>query len=127
MKNIKRIKFRRSSWIILAEVIVAVALCYFLFEGKKWSPAAWAIFTVVAAWIIIMNVRFEAGLESEKTYLKWKQRFGLLMIVVLLVSPLWLESFWPFIFGLIMGLIWLDDYRHMKDVFRNDSDTSSDD
>ena len=127
MENKKHIKFRRSPWIVLIEIIVAVGVCYFLLGGSEWSPATWAVFTILAAWIIIMNVRLEAGLESEKSYLKWKQLFGLVVVVALLISPLWTGSYWTFIVGLILGLLWLDDYRHMKDIFKNDSETSQND
>lgn len=91
------------------------------------DAATWAVFTIVAGWIILMNVRYEAGLESEKSYLKWKQRVGLLMVITLLVSPLWVHSWWPFIVGLILGLGWLDDYRHTKAVLRGHSESSSGD
>ena len=103
------IKTKRSSWAILAEAIAAVCLCYFLLGGREWSPATWAVFSIVAAWIIIMNVRWEAGLESEKSYLKWKQQLGLLMVIALVVSPVWADSWLPFLIGLILGLVWLKE------------------
>lgn len=124
MDTKKRIKFKQSSWAILAEVIGAVVLCYFFLGGSQWSPKMWAVFAIIAAWIIIMNVRYEAGLESEKSYLKWKQRVGLLMVIALLVSPLWLDSWLPFIIGIILGIAWLDDYRHVKAILRDYSEST---
>ena len=112
---------KRSSWAMLAEIIAAVAVCYFLLEGRAWSPVAWAAFAIVAGWIIIMNVRLEVGLETEKSYWRWKQQIGLLMVVALLVSRLWINSWWPFIIGLILGVVWLDDLRHIRSRHRNDS------
>ncbi len=123
-ENKKLVKLKRSLWKLLAEVIAAVVLCYFLLGGSQWSPKMWAAFTIMAAWIIIMNVRYEAGLESVKSYLKWKQRVGLLMVISLLVSPLWLDSWWASIVGLILGIVWLDDYRHTKAIIRDHSESS---
>ncbi|MBM4137108.1 MAG: hypothetical protein FJ241_09815 [Nitrospira sp.] len=108
----------------MAEVIVAIAVIYFLLGGDTWSPKMWAVFAIVAAWIIIMNVRKEAGLETEKSYLRWKQRLGLLMVLSLLFSPLWVDSWWPFFIGLVLGLIWLDDYRSMKTLFRKNAEAT---
>ena len=125
MEPNKQIKLKRSSWTILGEVIAAVALCFLLLGGRNWSPAAWAAFMIVAAWIIIMNVRREAGLESEKNYLKWKQHLGLLMVIALLISPIWIDSWWPFIIGMILGLVWIDDYRSLKALLQHDSESSS--
>ncbi len=115
---------KRSVGVIMAEVIVAIAVIYFLLGGDTWSPKMWAVFAIVAAWIIIMNVRKEAGLETEKSYLRWKQRLGLLMVLSLLFSPLWVDSWWPFFIGLVLGLIWLDDYRRMKTLFRKNAEAT---
>ena len=125
MEPNKQVKLKRSSWTIMAEVVAAVALCYFLLGGRHWSPAAWGAFTIVAAWIIIMNVRREAGLESEKKYLKWKQQLGLLMVITLLISPIWIDSWWPFLGGIILGFVWIDDYRSLKALLKHDSESSS--
>ena len=113
------VKFtKRTAWAMMAEIVAAIILCYFLLGGDTWSPATWAVFTIVAAWIVIMNVRREAGLESEMGYLRWKQQLGFLIVVVLLISPLWIDSWWPFVIGLILGLIWLDDYRCLRALRR---------
>lgn len=57
-------KSRRGSWLFLVETIVMIAMCYFLLGGSHWSPVIWAIFTGLTGWIIIMNIRYEAGLET---------------------------------------------------------------
>jgi hypothetical protein len=108
----------------MAEVIIAVAVIYFILGGDNWNPKMWAVFVIVSAWIIIMNVRREVVPLTEKSYLRWKQQLGLLMILALLISPLWADSWWPFIIGIILGMFWFGEYRQMKTMLRNDSDSS---
>ncbi len=107
---------------LMTEIIIAIGTVYYLLGGDTWSPKMWAIFAIVSAWIIIMNIRREAGLESEKSYLKWKQTLGLLMILALLLSPLWVDSWWPLIIGIILGIFWIDEYRQTKSMLHNNSD-----
>jgi len=95
----------------MAEVIAAVATAYFLLGGYAWSPVTWAFFTVVAVWIVLKEVRRQTGLESEESYQRWNDLVGLSIVIALLASPLWLDSWWPFLFGLVLGALWLDDWR----------------
>jgi hypothetical protein len=110
---------------MLAEVAVAVAICYFLLGGREWSAGTWAAFAVLAGWIIIMNVGYEDGMESKKSYLKWKQTCGLLLVLGLLGAGVWRGSLGVFIVGVIVGAIWLDDYRHMKEIFQKEQERPS--
>lgn len=61
---------QRSVGLIMAEVIVVVAVIYFLPGGDTWNPKMWVVFMIVAAWIIIMNVRRQTGLETETSYMR---------------------------------------------------------
>jgi uncharacterized protein (DUF983 family) len=69
--NSKNISRKARSYVI--EAIVAIIIIYFLIEGYMWSPALWAVFAVLAIWIVVMNVRRDAGLESMKAYDRWKR------------------------------------------------------
>lgn len=113
---------KRSVGVIIAEIIMAVVIIYFLLGGDTWNPKMWAVFVIVAAWIIIMNVRRNAGLESESNYLKWKQHVGLLMVLALLSSLIWGDSWWPFIIGIVLGIFWIDEYRQTKAILRDISE-----
>lgn len=105
----------------MAEVIAAVAVCYFLLGGYAWSPATWALFAVVAIWIVIKNLRLDMGLESQMSYDRWRNRLGLLLVISFLTSPLWLNSWWPFLIGLVLGAEWLGDYRYLRELHRERS------
>jgi len=109
---------KSSEWGLMAEVGVAVVVVYFLLGGYAWSPAIWAVFTVVAIWIVIKNMRREAGLESEDSYDRWRLKCGFLIVVSLLASPLWLDSWWPFLVGLVLAPSWLNDYRYLRELRR---------
>jgi hypothetical protein len=98
----------------MAEVVAAVAVVYFLFGGYAWSPATWALFAIVGIWIILKNVRRETGLETEEDYNRWRTLIGLLIVIALLASPFWTGSWWTFLLGLVMGALWLDDWRSGK-------------
>jgi len=50
-------------------------------------------------------------MESEGGYERGRQWVGLLLIISLLVTPLWQESWWAFIVGLVLGAVWLSDVR----------------
>jgi len=100
--------------VIMAAIIVAVAIAYFLFGGDSWSPKIWVLFLTLATWIIIMNLRKDAGLENEKSYGKWKQQLSLMMVAILILSPFWNDSWWPFIIGLFLCMIWFSEYRQSK-------------
>jgi len=102
----------------MAEVGIAVVVVYFLLGGYAWSPAIWAVFTVVALWIVIKNLRREAGLESEESYGRWRLQGGFLIVASLLASPLWLDSWWPFLVGLVLATSWLNDFRHLRALRR---------
>ena len=95
----------------MIEMVIGVAFCYFLLGGYSWPRALWALVTIFFVWIAIKNVLRETGLESEGSYERGRQWVGLLLIISLLVTPLWQESWWAFIVGLVLGAVWLSDVR----------------
>jgi len=101
------------AWPIMAEVVVGVVVVYFLLGGYAWTPAIWAVFTVMAVWIVIKNLLRDTGLNSEGEYQRYKQQIGLLMVVALLASPIWLDSWWPFVLGVVLGAVWLQDRKQL--------------
>ncbi len=107
--------------VVMVVVMSAAASIYFFINGKSWSPAIWsffaiwAFFAICAAWIIRMNVRRDAGLETEESYLRWKLRFGRLIVLALLFSPLWTGSLWGLITGIILCIFWLEDYQIVRE------------
>ena len=102
----------------MGEVVAAVAVAYFLFGGYAWSPVTWAFFTIVAVWIVIKELRRETGLESEEDYNWWTNLVGLFIVIALLASPLWVDSWWPFLMGLFLGWEWLGEYRYLRELRR---------
>jgi len=109
---------RRSSIGYVLEAAAAIAFIYFLLGGSRWSAAIWAAFAVVAVWIVVMNVRRDAGLETEATYSRWKLQLGFLMVLAMLAGALWHGSLWLLGLGAILGWFWTDDYRSHRSMIR---------
>lgn len=118
--NSKKITRKARSYVV--EAIVAIVITYFLMGGSKWSPALWAIFAVLAIWIVVMNVRHDAGLESMKAYDRWKLQVAFLMVIGLLVASIWKASLWLFILSLVLGAIWVSDLRAYRSINRSKND-----
>jgi len=118
--NSKNISCKARSYVI--EAVVAIVIIYFLLGGSKWSPALWAIFAVLAIWIVVMNVRRDAGLKSMKTYDRWKLQIAFLMVIGLLVISIWNASLWLFILCLVLGAIWVSDLRTYRNINRSKND-----
>jgi chromate transport protein ChrA len=116
-KNISR---KARSYVI--EAIVAIVVIYFLLGGSKWSPALWAIFAALAIWIVVMNVRRDAGLESIKAYNRWQLQVAFLMVIGLLVASIWKASLWLFILSLVLGAIWASDLSAYRNINRSKND-----
>jgi len=116
-KNISR---KAHSYII--EVILAIVFIFFLLGGSKWSPLFWAIFTVFTIWVVVMNVRRDAGLESEIAYDRWKLQVTFLMVIGLLVASMLNVSLWLFILGLVLGAFGVSNLRayHTRNRLEND-------
>jgi len=89
----------------------AVLICYFLLGGSDWSPALWAVFAIVAIWIVVMNVRHDAGLESASSYSRWKLSLSLIMVLSLFSVAVWKQTIWLFIVSIALGVIWISDLR----------------
>lgn len=105
---------RRSSIGYVLEAAAAIAFIYFLLGGSRWSAALWAAFAVVAVWIVVMNVRRDAGLETEAAYSRWKLQLGFLMVVAILAGALWHGSLWLLGLAAILGWFWIDDCRSYR-------------
>lgn len=118
--NSKNISRKARSYVI--EAIVAIVIIYFLLGGSRWSPALWAIFAVLAVWIVVMNVRRDAGLESVKAYDRWKVQVAFLMVIGLLVASICKASLWLFILSLVLGAIWVSDLRTYRNISRSKND-----
>lgn len=110
MAEAKRFTARQASSYI-AESAAAVALCYFVFGGSSWSPTVWAIFSVVAVAIAVIQVLFDAGNQSEVEHSSWKLRLGFVMVTALLVTGLWKQSWWLLGLGSLLGWFWLGDWQ----------------
>ena len=115
--NTKNISRKARSYII--EAILGIVIIYFLLGGSKWSPALWALFAVLAIWIVIMTVRRDAGLESDIAYERWKLQVAFLMVIGLFVSSIWKGSLWLFILSLVLGAIWVEDLRAYRSISRS--------
>ena len=115
--NSKKVSRRARSYII--EAILGIVIIYFLLGGSKWSPALWALFAVLAIWIVIMTVRRDAGLESDIAYERWKLQVAFLMVIGLFVSSIWKGSLWLFILSLVLGAIWVEDLRAYRSISRS--------
>jgi chromate transport protein ChrA len=118
--NSKNISRKARSYVI--EAIIAIVIIYFLIGGSKWSPALWAVFAILAIWIVVMNVRRDAGLESMEAYDRWKLRIAFLMVIGLLVASIWKASLWLFILSLVLGAIWVSDLRTYCNINRSKND-----
>lgn len=131
MAEVKRFTARQASSYI-AEAAAAVALCYFVFGGSSWSPTVWAIFSVVAVAIAVIQVLFDAGNQSEVEHSSWKLRLGFVMVAALLVTGLWKQSWWLLGLGSLLGWFWFGDWQaHSQLVQRriraqSEQDISSD-
>jgi len=116
---VSKSKSKQNALITIIGVIMAVVFIYFVLGGDTWKPLTWAIFTVMAVWIIIMNTYRDTGLITENSYWKWKGHLELLIILALLISPLWTSSRAALICGIILGIFRLKDYqREREDKFK---------
>ena len=112
-------KSKQNALITMIGVIMIVVFIYFVLGGDTWKPRTWAIFTVMAIWIIVMNTYRDTGLITENSYWKWKGHLELLIILALLISPLWTSSRAALICGIILGIFRLKDYqREREDKFK---------
>ena len=112
-------KSKQNALITMIGVIMVVVFIYFVLGGDTWKPRTWAIFTVMAIWIIVMNTYRDTSLITENSYWKWKGHLELLIILALLISPLWTSSRAALICGIILGIFRLKDYqREREDKFK---------
>ncbi len=114
-RTLTKQKSKQNVLVIMIEVIMAVVFIYFL-GGDTWKPMTWAIFTVMAVWIVVMNTYRDAGLLKESSYWKWQNRFELLIILALLFSYLWNGSLEVLICGIILGILWLQNEQRSREI-----------
>ena len=105
----------------------ATAFSYFLLGGSKWSPALWAVFALLAAWIVVMNVRHDAGQKGRASYECWKLQIAFLMVVALIVSGIWHGSVWLFVLGLVLSAAWIGDLRAYRSIYGSPSGSETND
>ena len=105
---------RRSSIGYVLEAAAAIAFVYFLLGGSHWSAALWAAFAILAVWIVVMNVRRDAGLVTGATYSRWKLQLGFLMVAAALAGAFWQGSLWLLGLAAILGWFWIDDLRSYR-------------
>ena len=98
------------------EGTIAILICYFLLGGSEWSPALWAAFTIFAIWVVVINVRRDAGLKSASEYARFKLIGGLLMVLCVLGASIWRGSMWLLILSIVLGAVWINDLRSYKAI-----------
>ena len=98
------------------EGAIGILLCYFLLGGSEWSPLLWAAFAIVAIWIVVMNVRHDAGIESTSSYARWKLTLTLLIVLAALGAAIWRGSIWILIVSILLGVLWFSDLRSYKAI-----------
>jgi len=113
MKPKRNIRKARS---YVIEGTIAIIFCYFVLGGSEWSPLLWAAFAIVAIWIVVMNVRHDAGIESDSSYDRWKLQITLLMVLAALGASIWRGSIWLLIVSIALGLFWFSDLRSYKAI-----------
>jgi hypothetical protein len=50
-------------------VVGVVAFLYFVLGTDEWDRYVWAFFTIFTAWIVLIEIRNEAGIDDRETYL----------------------------------------------------------
>ena len=109
-------KARRASSYIL-EAAAAVAICYFVLGGSRWSAEVWAIFTVVVAAIVTIRVLYDVGAMTEREHLRWDLVFQFIATAVVFVAGIWQQSLWLLGFALVLGWFWRDSWRTHRKLF----------
>lgn len=102
----------------MVETILGVMLFYLFLGGSSAHPAAWAVFTVFAVWIVLMNVRRDAGLESRESYSRWQLQVGLLFVVIMFAAGLWSHSWWIIGLGVLLGIFWRGNLRVHRRIYQ---------
>ncbi len=105
---------KASSYVV--EAAIAIIFCYFFFGGSNWSPAIWVIFSIFTVWVIVMNVRYEAGLESSDSYIRWKLQVLFIMALSLIGASIWMGSILLFIIAIALGGIWISNLRSYRAI-----------
>lgn len=110
--TIRRKEDRRRAGIgYVLEAAAGVAFAYFFLGGNQWNATLWAAFAVIAIWIVVMNVRRDAGFETEAAYSRWRLHFGFLFVVALLLGAVRQASPWLLGLAVILGWFWIRDWR----------------
>ncbi len=107
----------RSIRSYVTEAGIAIAGIYFLLGGYKWSPAVWAMFSVLAVWVIVMRVLRDVGLETSEAESRQKLQLGFVMVVMVFGAAVWHGSFGTFVLGLLLCWIMIGEYRAHRSVY----------
>lgn len=116
---------RRAARSYVIEATIAIALCYFLFGGSDWSPALWAIFAILAIWIVVMNMRRDASVDRADVYDRWKLQVAFLLVAGFFGASIWSGSLWLVVFSLALWAIWISDFRAYRTIHGSRAETSS--
>lgn len=110
MDTVQHSGVRRATSYIL-EVATAVAFCYFVLGGSEWRQWVWALFCVVAASVVVVNLLHDTARMRDAEYSSWHGRSGFAMIVVMLAAAVWQRSLWLLSFSLLLAWLWRDDLK----------------
>ncbi len=110
-------KTPRSIRSYVTEAGIAIAGIYFLLGGYKWSPAVWAMFSVLAVWVIVMRVLRDVGLETSEAESRQQLQLGFVMVVMVFGAAVWHGSLGTFGLGLLLCWIMIGEYRTHRSVY----------
>ena len=97
--------------------------------GSEWTASAWAIFCVLAISVVVVQVLYDRGNQSDLENFRWKRRSGFVLVVGLLhrgylaVAPVsfrnqfgrrldWARGS-AFLPGYVPHVLWASDLAHV--------------
>jgi hypothetical protein len=104
------------SYIVTA--VLAVGVIYLALRGSEWPAIVWALFCVFAVAITTVSILRDVGRLSDDQYFGFQNNLGLLMAVALLVGAVSQQSLLLFGLGMLVGYLWFDDRRFLKEKRR---------
>ncbi len=100
-----------TSYAVASAVVVAIA---YVLGASEWNALTWAIFAVVLSWMSMIEIARHTSLISSDEYHQSGWWFAWASLAVLLLSPLWANSWFPFFVGLAYGVLLLSVIRKRK-------------
>ncbi len=99
---------KSAPWTLIVEAALTIAAVYLIW-GHGWSPAFWAIWSILAVVIIVNEVWRHAGRYSSAAYWRYRRALEAILIVVILVVGLLRGSWWLTAIALGLGVLLLRD------------------